>query len=258
MFFPPAFDKSIALEAADLVDQAYDQFEHFKQGMPWILQGNYDTLGLLSAKPEGLLCRKEPFGFVAGNKASGAVFVTFRETKSPEDWVSDFTFPQVPHPWGQAEEGFSHLYAQCSADVRASVQGAGAAPGVFVTGHSLGAGLAVLATADLVNSGVASGAAMYSFAGPRVGDPGFAATFNSRVALAWRIVNTEDIVTTVPFATPELFPDGHPHSAFGIMLMLAHKFDYEHVGNPLSFSAHKGSIPANHGMQVYIDALKAP
>ncbi len=211
MFFPPAFDKSIALEAADLVDQAYDQFEHFKQGMLWILQGNYDTLGLLSAKPEGLLCRKEPFGFVARNKASGGVFVTF-----------------------------------------------GAAPGVFVTGHSLGAGLAVLATADLVNSGVASGAAMYSFAGPRVGDPGFAANFNSRVALAWRIVNTEDIVTTVPFATPELFPDGHPHSAFGIMLMLAHKFDYEHVGNPLSFSAHKGSIPANHGMQVYIDALKAP
>lgn len=257
MYLPPGFDKFIALEVAALVNQAYDQFEHFLQGTPWSLQGKYDTLGLLSAKPEGLLARKEPFGFVARNQASGNVFVTFRGTKSLEDWLSDFTFPQVAHPWGQAEGGFSHLYAQCSADVQASVQRAGAVPNVFVTGHSLGAGLATLATADLVNSGVAPGAAMYSFAGPRVGDLAFAAQFNRRVVLRWRIVNTEDIVTTVPLATPVLFPDEHPHAAFGIMLMLARKLAYEHVGVPVSFTTHKGSIPANHAMQVYIDALNA-
>ena len=257
MYLPPGFDKSIALEAAALVNQAYDQFEHFLQGTPWSLQGKYDTLGLLAAKPEGLFTRTEPFGFVGRNQTSSNVFVVFRGTKTLDDWLSDFTFPQVAHPWGQAEDGFSDLYAQCSADVQASVQRARAAPNVFVTGHSLGAGLAVLAAADLVNSGVAPGAAMYTFAGPRVGDLSFAAQFNRRVAVRWRVVNTEDIVTTVPIATPELFPEGHPHSAFGILLMLARKLNYEHVGVPVSFTTHNASIPANHAMQVYIDALNA-
>lgn len=257
MYLPPGFDKAIALEAAALVNQAYDQFQHSKQGTPWALQGNYDLLRLLSAKPEGVLTKLEPFGFVVRNKTSGNVFVTFRGTDSLDDWLSDLTFPQVAHPWGQAEAGFSLLYAQCSSDVRAGVQQAGAGPNVFVTGHSLGAGLAVLAAADLVNSGVAPGCMMYSLAGPRVGDLAFAAQFNRRVPAAWRIVNTEDIVTTVPLATPTLFSDDKPHTAFGIVLMLARKVDFEHVGTPVSFTTHKGSIPANHAMQVYIDALNA-
>ena len=81
MDLPAGFDKSVALEAARLVMQAYEQFAHFKQGAPWSLSGNYQTLGLLSAKPEGLLARQEPFGFVARNQESGSVFVTFRGTE---------------------------------------------------------------------------------------------------------------------------------------------------------------------------------
>jgi len=255
MFLPTGFDKSIALEAAGLVNQAYDQFDHFTQKIPWSLQGNYKTLTVLSAKPEGLLTHLEPFGFVASSLASANVFVTFRGTKTIEDWLADLTFPQVAHPWGHTEEGFSHLYQQCSADVLTAVKSA-AAPNVFVTGHSLGAALATLATADLVNSGVTPQAGMYTLAGPRAGDLAFAAEFNRRVAVGWRIVNTEDIVTTVPLATPELFASQAPHSPLGMVLMLAGHLNYEHVGTPVSFTTHKGTIPANHAMQVYIDALK--
>ena len=258
MFLPPGFDKAIALEAAALVNQAYDQFEQFLKGAPWKLSGSYDTLGLLSAKPGGVLPRTEPFGFVARNQNSGNVFVTFRGTKSLEDWLSDFTFPLVAHPWGQAEEGFSSLYAQCSADVQTFVKGAGSPPGVLTTGHSLGAALAVLAAADLVTSGVASAAAMVSFAGPRVGNPPFADQFNRRVAQRWRVVNTEDLVTTLPIATASLFGGGGvPHTKLGGLLALARTFNYEHVGIPVSFTTHNGTIPANHAMQVYIDALNA-
>jgi len=256
MYLPTGFDKSIALEAAGLVNQAYDQFDHFELRVPWSLQGNYDTLALLSARPEGVLTHQEPFGFVARNRDSTNVFVTFRGTKTLEDWLSDLTFPQAPHPWGQTEEGFTHLYNQCSADVLTAVKSATGRPNVFVTGHSLGAGLATLATADLVNSGVASQAGMYSFAGPRVGDLDFAAEFNQRVAVGWRIVNTEDIVTTVPLATPELFSSDVPHSPLGMVLMLARHLNYEHVGTPVNFTTHNGTIPANHAMQVYLNALK--
>jgi triacylglycerol lipase len=197
----------------------------------------------MSAKPEGLLARKEPFGFIARNRASGNIFVTFRGTQSLEDWLSDFTFPQVPHPWGEAEQGFSLIYNQCSGDAQAAVKNAGPAPGVVVTGHSLGAG-------------VAAAAGMYSFAGPRVGDLAFAAEFNKRVGVGFRIVNTEDIVTTVPLAPPDLASGGGPHTPFGMMLMLARKLNFEHVGTPASFTTHNGSIAGNHAMQTYINALK--
>jgi len=257
MYLPPGFDKNIALEAAALVNQAYDQYSHFKQGVDWSLQGNYDTLAKLSAKPEGVLPRTEPFGFVARNQDSGSIFVTFRGTESLEDWLSDLTFPQVSHPWGNAEQGFSHIYAQCSGDVLSAVKNAGAAPSVLVTGHSLGGGLAVLATADLVNSGVSAAAGMYSFAGPRAGDIAFATQFNRRVGVAWRIVNTEDVVTSVPIATPQLLSAGVPHTPLSMVLSLARNLNFEHVGAEVSFTTHNGSIPANHAMQTYITALKA-
>ena len=146
MFLPPGFDRAIAVEAAALVTQAYDQYDKFTQGTSWSLQGNYDTLGVLSAKPEGPLSRVEPFGFVGRNRTSGNVFVTFRGTKSVEDWLSNLSFPQVAHPWGHAEKGFSDLYAQCAAATKAAVQQAPAGSGVFVTGHSLGGALAPAST----------------------------------------------------------------------------------------------------------------
>lgn len=252
MFLPPGFDRAIALEAADLVNQAYSQYDHFVHGTPWNLQGDYKPPGLLSAKPAGLFPRLEPFGFVAQNKTSGNVFVTFRGTQSLEDWLSNISFPQVPHPWGHVEDGFQHIFAQCSADAQKFVKAAGT-PNVFVTGHSLGGALAVLATADLVVSATGASAIMYSFAGPRTGDRPFAGQFNGKVKAAWRVVNTEDIVTTVPLATPELAA-GKP-TAFAMMLALAHRLDYEHVGTAVSFTTHNGSIVANHDMKVYQAAL---
>ena len=261
MFLPPGFDRSIALEAAGLVNQAYDQYVKFTQGTAWTLGGNYDALGTLSAKPQGLFAKVEPFGFVARNRTSGSVFVAFRGTQSIEDWLSNFSFPQVAYSWGgqaagQTEKGFKDLYDQCSLDVKTAVQHAPGAPSVFVTGHSLGGALATLATADLVGSGVR--AAMYNIASPRVGDPVFAGRFNSEVTTRWRIVNTEDIVTTVPIATPKLLSPMPPHNPLGMLLMWANRLDYEHVGDAVTFTTHKGSIIGNHEMPTYIAALQGP
>jgi triacylglycerol lipase len=245
----------MAIESAKLVVQAYEQFDHFKSGTSWSLQGDYDTLGLLKADPPGPNPRKEPFGFVARNRTSGDVFVTFRGTQTLEDWFTNISFPQTPHPWGHAEKGFNDLYAQCAPDVRAAAQGAGGAPRFVATGHSLGGALATLATADLVLSGVSPPVEMYNLASPRVGDRAFAREFNQRVPTGWRIVNTEDIVTTVPIATPVLTSSRLPHSVLTGILLLAHRLDYEHVGNPVNFTVHNGSILANHEMPTYLAAL---
>src|SRR5215472_529619 len=146
---PPGFDLPTALEAAHLVMQAYDQFAAFQAGRPWSLSGGYTNLQSFSAKAGGLLTefdRPEPFGFVAQNNQSKNVFVTFRGTQTPEDWLSNIAINQTAHPWGPVEEGFAKLYAQCSPAIVEAVQRAGSAK-VISTGHSLGGALSTLAAA---------------------------------------------------------------------------------------------------------------
>lgn len=255
MFLPPGFNISIAREAAQLVTQAYDQFAAFQKGADWSLQGDYNNLQSLHAKPEGVFARVEPFGFVAQNKTSLNVFVTFRGTESPEDWLSNATINQTAHPWGPVEDGFSKLYAQCSSEVIAGVKRAPGALNLYVTGHSLGGALSTLATADLVIHGMIT--QLYNFASPRTGSPAFAAQFNQKVAVAWRTVNTEDIVTTVPISTPTLAVGKPAHGLFGVLIGLAPKLDFEHIGSSVNFTTFNGSILGNHQMETYIGALNA-
>jgi triacylglycerol lipase len=243
MLFPPGFDQAIAQEAASLVKAAYDQYKN----PTWDLGPGYQELGSLSADGER-------FGFVALNLATQNAFVVFRGTATLIDWLADLSFPQVAHPWGMVEDGFSRVYAQCSVSVITAVKRVPGAP-IFVTGHSLEAGLATLATADLAIHGIA--AAMYNIASPRVGNAAFTSAFNanSQVLARWRIANTEDIVTTVPLATPNLAGVLPATSRFALALFLMHKLDYTHVGTAVNFTVNNGSIVGNHAIETYIAAL---
>jgi triacylglycerol lipase len=248
---PPDFDLPLAKEAAGLVLNAYDEFT---QGSAWKIKPGYDLLQRLHAKPEGWFAKNELFGFVAQNQTSRDVFVTFRGTQSPEDWLSNVTFPQVLHTWGKVEEGFFNLYKQCSNDMKRAVAGAGQAR-VFVTGHSLGSALATLATADLILAG--TDASMYNFASPRTGNLDFAGQFDRSVKVKWRVVNTEDIVTTVPLATLVLESTKmNPlHTIFALATHFGERLDFEHVGIPVNFTTHKKSVIGNHQMPTYDAAL---
>jgi len=254
---PLGFDLPTALEAADLVMQAYEQFEAFKAGREWSLQGDYTNLQSFSAKAGGLFTefdRPEPFGFVAQDNRSKNVFVTFRGTQTPDDWLSNIAINQTAHPWGPVEEGFAKLYAQCSSAMLNAVPRTGA-PKVVATGHSLGGALSTLAAADLaINQVVVH---LYNFASPRTGSPSFADTFNQKIATAWRMVNTEDLVTTVPLSTPNLGSAKPPHGLLGVLIGMVRKLDFEHVGSAVSFTTFNGSIVANHQMPTYLTALTA-
>jgi triacylglycerol lipase len=254
---PPGFDLPTALEAAELVMQAYEQFEAFKAGRAWSLQGDYTNLQSFSGKAGGLFTEfdhPEPFGFVAQNNKSQNVFVTFRGTETPEDWLSNLAINQTAHPWGPVEEGFAKLYAQCSSAIVEAVQRAGASK-VVATGHSLGGALSTLAAADLAIKQVA--VQLYSFASPRTGSPSFADTFNQKIPTAWRTVNTEDLVTTVPLSTPNLGSAKPPHGMLGVLIGMVRKLDFEHVGSAASFTTFNGSIIGNHQMSTYLSALMA-
>ena len=45
------------------------------------------------------------------------------------------------------------------------------------------------------------------------------------------------------------------HMIVALATHLGHKLDFEHVGVPVNFTTHNGSVVGNHDIKTYIDAL---
>ncbi len=88
-----------------------------------------------------------------------------------------------------------------------------AGPGkrLWITGHSLGAGVAPLAAFRLAGDGV-SVQGIYTFAGPRIGNDIFARAFRKRFPDMQRWVYNNDIVTKVPFKVMKFKHIAPPHT----------------------------------------------
>jgi predicted lipase len=103
---------------------------------------------------------------------------------------------------GVLHRGFINAFNSIAASVGAefdALKTRGAT--LHVTGHSLGAALATLASLHCEARASSAGivASVHTFGSPRVGDPVFAAAFARALrGRAFRFVNHEDIVTRVP------------------------------------------------------------
>jgi predicted lipase len=106
--------------------------------------------------------------------------------------------------------GFLAVYDSVEVSLKTALAASGARIKTLITGHSLGAALAVLCAPDLATnapSGVPP--EVHTFAGPRVGAPDcpdagictFARRFNEMIPTCLRIVNHWDIVPNLPPAT---------------------------------------------------------
>ena len=75
---------------------------------------------------------------------------------------------------------------------------------IIISGHSLGAAIAVLTSIDLILNFNYSNIIMYNFASPKVGDVIFAELVTKQMTnnklIFYRIVNDDDIVPTFPFS----------------------------------------------------------
>lgn len=130
-----------------------------------------------------------------------AVVVAFRGTEPVKlkDWMTDLDTQFVEAPFGRAHSGFnlalSHVWDELNACV-AEFQAQGQS--LWITGHSLGAALAVLAAARWREADKPVHG-LYTFGAPRVGDRVFERTFNQDFgARHFRFVNNSDLVTRVP------------------------------------------------------------
>jgi hypothetical protein len=127
----------------------------------------------------------------------GMFVIVFRGTQinSIKDIKSDLKADLVPAKGGgRIHRGFKAAYEKIDKLLSEDLKQAGTTP-VYITGHSLGGALAMVATRYLCNDSLG---ATYTFGCPRVADDDFFKCIKTPV---YRVVNAADGVARVPFGS---------------------------------------------------------
>jgi len=131
------------------------------------------------------------------------IVIAFRGTDEAADWLDNVNALSVDHALGEVHRGFQaalmDIWPQMKSTIRA-FQPPGDSPRlpIWITGHSLGGALAVLAAAQLIDED-SPFYGVYTFGQPRVGDRTFSRIYNVEAASrTYRFQNNNDIVTRIP------------------------------------------------------------
>jgi len=178
------FSSDLAKLTVILAKLAYQQ--------PAVIQAELADLGLHS-----FVHFDEPStqAFIA--HADGEIYLSFRGSQEPADWLTNARFLPSTNELGvKVHSGFVAALDEVWPQIEPLIAGAGAP--VTVTGHSLGAALASLAAIRLTSSGHQV-AAVYTYGQPRTGHSSFRRLYNSALgSVTYRVVNHIDLVTRVP------------------------------------------------------------
>jgi triacylglycerol lipase len=192
------------------------------------------------------------------------IWIALRGTISSREWVQDFTSQQEAFLDSKSatqvklqflttttdglspsvHKGFVDAYTNFRKDLLDTLEkiDTDKSKTIIVTGHSLGAGISTIIGTDITDNGYK--AVVYNFASPRVGDNVFCDLIKSLKLTIFRIVNTADIVPTLPLAvSPNFKTTDKP-------------YEYTHCGVLMAFTDNWKSILNNHLMAVYMTALK--
>jgi triacylglycerol lipase len=139
-----------------------------------------DTRGIIASKDEALIIA------FAGTDPLNLL-----------NWVSDF---YLGHPTADVHEGFQDAAAAVWPEVGAAIeQCIKEQRPLFVTGHSLGAAIALVAVDRAQREKGLATAQVFVFGAPRVGRADFVARYNAAFGpTTYRLVHGRDIVATVP------------------------------------------------------------
>lgn len=310
--YPKGFDAEMARKLAELTQQAYKQFNLFS------LKNNSQTFKLedLYQLDTEFAEKDVPFGFIASETGSDNVYVIFRGTRRFVEWFKDaniqlVTFNDstdkdserveikgeiadrvvqenqssliIPNidDFGFVTAGFRGIYVSLRKKLIDALNQKSPNAKVFVTGHSLGGALATLAIPDILRNTQftnPNNVVLYTFASPRCGDRNFAMSFEKLGVQHWRIANTEDLITTLPFPTGNVIKpapsetrpeeelgiggvagvDKNPNPIFGFFKAMFDRNkrrmpDYLHTGTPLYFTIHEGALEKHHNLdEIYM------
>jgi len=188
-----AYSDRMAWIMAQMAKLAYIPFEENDLGLEqleYALQsGWFNLMKTFNNKgTQAFLAKNDEFAVLA-----------FRGTQPTkwEDVRTDLRALKQRTVEGKVHKGFKEAFDDVSDEIFDIVdKSIGKDLALYVTGHSLGAALATVATKELDGKFNDLIAACYTFGSPRVGD----GTYEKSIKVpVYRIVNTTDIVTLVPF-----------------------------------------------------------
>lgn len=189
--------------------------------------------------------KEEVFGFIAESRDE--IIIAFRGYASyPADLIAAYDILQVPYPFvkngGKTSRGFTCIYLSTRDKLMSELNMLSTSKRLFVTGHNYGGALAVLAALDIaVNTGFEN-PIVYTYGGPRVGDPCFVLRFNQTVKNSIRIFNIHDSYPTFP---DRVYPP--PFTEQGLY--------YQHAGTKYPISFQLNDTPRNDGIGCYFNNL---
>ena len=182
-------------------------------------------------------------GFVLSSPENN--IIVFRGTQTRVEWINnlkavqkDFTDPISGQYFGKIHDGFIKNYLRIVQPLpREVAQTIDPNIPCYITGHSLGASLAILAALDIALNvpQLREQIQLYTYASPRVGDPTFATVHAKQVPNSYRVVNLADVIPLMP-----------PTQAVGT---------YVHVGQEWSFLSQNGDFMPNHVVDTYQAAI---
>lgn len=198
-----AYSDRTAFVMASMAQLAYDRYElggKAKELFEEKLKSGGFTLVAIFNSDE-----TDTQAFLAKNDEYAVLSFRGTEVTKKQDVITDAKAAKISLIEGRVHRGFLDAYKSIRKDIRQALKGVLGMP-IYITGHSLGAALATVATKMLENEQVGETkaylreyiAACYTFGSPRVGNQGFDEKFKSAV---YRVVNTTDIVTVVPLLT---------------------------------------------------------
>ena len=204
------FNTDHAINMVHLIQVAYSQYSGALPVLPFVY-GDYTILEYIFftdfvSETRGAAGVKAPYGFIAQSTLDPSEFtVALRGTEGYVEWYDDLHLKLDPYfiGKGETEMGFTRIYDSGRVDVIATINKWLAtvdSPKLYVTGHSLGAGLATILAFDLANdpATVPSDLHVYTFASPMVGDKLFAANYDVLIPQTWRVANQLDVITWLP------------------------------------------------------------
>ncbi|HYN53622.1 MAG TPA: lipase family protein [Methylotenera sp.] len=181
----PLLDLDIAILLAEASAAAYSD----ETATIWALQNELGDANLINqGNIQGFWCVKDDVALLA-----------FRGTSNPGQWIRDVRILPMSHPWGWIHRGFGKGIENIEEDYRKFLITINQLSGrkVWVTGHSLGGALAVIAAANLKIDKVTP--IVYTYGQPRPSYGEFAERFAKELpSQLYRFINQSDIVARVP------------------------------------------------------------
>lgn len=190
-----AYSDRMAFILASMADLAYDRYEDDEKACELftlkLKGGGFKLIQIFNSD------ETDTQAFLAANRDFAVLAFRGTEVKKKKDVLTDLRATQILSIEGGVHKGFQSAYDSVKDEIEKCLASLDEKMPLYITGHSLGAALATVATQNLdVGSKFRDRiAACYTFGSPRVGNTKYDRAFKAPI---YRMVNTTDIVTVIP------------------------------------------------------------